>query len=256
MIDTGIVIHWESADEYIKVDFDDLEVLKEVRTTLEWWRNAEKFVCYNTHSSVKKLRDGTKELTLIYNQQENLHIDPDDACWGLSTIRELESRAVNGTAKWEDFNNKKYNGVVGWERVTGGLIKKSRKRNLTSAFQREQAKFRSALLASDRERCVLTGEKTLDALEAAHIISVKDGGNEVLENGILLRADLHRLYDAGKFLIDPSSGKIVKIKDLSQSYRRLLSFACVAPQILNRVQPALDHQWCHVSGTTKARKSP
>ena len=44
---------------------------------------------------------------------------------------------------------------------------------------------------------------------------VKDGGNEVLSIGILLRADLHRLYDADppEFTIYPDTGDVSTSND-------------------------------------------
>ena len=82
----------------------------------------------------------------------------------------------------------------GWKneqiKVTG-----NRRKVTTEQFQRDQEKFRKLLLAKD-QCCAVTDEKFPVVLEAAHIVSVKDGGQDVLSNGILLRADLHRLYDA------------------------------------------------------------
>ena len=43
----------------------------------------------------------------------------------------------------------------------------------------------------------MTGEKTLPILDAAHIKAYGDGGEHVLSNGILLRTDIHRLFDLG-----------------------------------------------------------
>ena len=43
----------------------------------------------------------------------------------------------------------------------------------------------------------MTGEKTLPVLEAAHIRPYKYDGPHALGNGLLLRSDLHKLFDAG-----------------------------------------------------------
>ena len=75
-----------------------------------------------------------------------------------------------------------------------------------------KAIFRSLIINSDDEKCVISGENTEKALEAAHIIRAADGGAETRKNGITLRADIHRLYDAKMFFIHPKSGK-PKIND-------------------------------------------
>lgn len=51
-------------------------------------------------------------------------------------------------------------------------------------------------------RCAVTGEKTLPALDAAHIKPYADGGEHEAKNGLLLRRDLHSLFDAGYVTVD------------------------------------------------------
>jgi|HubBroStandDraft_6_1064221.scaffolds.fasta_scaffold1813619_1 hypothetical protein len=51
-----------------------------------------------------------------------------------------------------------------------------------------------------RRRCVVTHERTLPALEAAHIRPYGEGGEHEPSNGLLLRRDLHSLFDAGYVL--------------------------------------------------------
>ena len=53
-------------------------------------------------------------------------------------------------------------------------------------------------------KCAVTGEKTLPALEAAHIRPYGAGGRHELENGLLLRRDIHRLFDTGYVTITPN----------------------------------------------------
>ncbi len=48
-----------------------------------------------------------------------------------------------------------------------------------------------------RRRCAVTGERTLPVLEAAHVKPYAEGGTHELTNGILLRSDLHTLFDRG-----------------------------------------------------------
>jgi putative restriction endonuclease len=46
-------------------------------------------------------------------------------------------------------------------------------------------------------RCSATGERTLPVLEASHIRPFAKEGPNLVRNGLLLRSDLHTLYDQG-----------------------------------------------------------
>ena len=60
----------------------------------------------------------------------------------------------------------------------------------------EQKEMRNRLI-SMYGACQLTGVKALEALEACHIVPVKNGGDDTLSNSLLLRRDLHTLFDSG-----------------------------------------------------------
>lgn len=66
-----------------------------------------------------------------------------------------------------------------------------------------QSSFRVLVTEAYKRRCAITGESTLVALEAAHIVPfAKEGGHDV-RNGLLLRADFHRLFDVGLVSVSP-----------------------------------------------------
>lgn len=71
----------------------------------------------------------------------------------------------------------------------------------------EQPQFRRKLLAAD-PTCFLTECAAAQALEAAHVLPFAEGGKCKVENGILLRADLHRLFDLGFLAFNPRTGKL------------------------------------------------
>lgn len=60
-----------------------------------------------------------------------------------------------------------------------------------------QGSFRIAVLDSFGRRCAVTGERTLPILDAAHIQPWNEGGDHAPGNGLLLRTDIHRLFDLG-----------------------------------------------------------
>jgi len=65
-----------------------------------------------------------------------------------------------------------------------------------------QGHFKRAVAAAYRQRCAVTASATFPSLEAAHIRPFADGGEHSVSNGLLLRGDVHRLYDLGYLSID------------------------------------------------------
>jgi len=66
-----------------------------------------------------------------------------------------------------------------------------------------QGAFRVLVTDTYRRRCAVTGERTLPALEAAHIRPYSEGGEHAIPNGLLLRRDLHSLFDTGYVTVTP-----------------------------------------------------
>jgi putative restriction endonuclease len=60
-----------------------------------------------------------------------------------------------------------------------------------------QGAFRIMVTDAYHRRCAISGERTLPVLEAAHIKPVAKQGPHNLQNGLLLRSDLHILLDEG-----------------------------------------------------------
>ena len=60
-----------------------------------------------------------------------------------------------------------------------------------------QGTFRIAVTDAYERACAVTGEHSLPALEAAHIRAYTSSGPHEVRNGLLLRADFHRLFDQG-----------------------------------------------------------
>lgn len=66
-----------------------------------------------------------------------------------------------------------------------------------------QGAFRILVTDIYNRRCAITHERTLPALEAAHIRPYGDGGAHEAQNGLLLRRDIHSLFDAGYVTVTP-----------------------------------------------------
>lgn len=111
-----------------------------------------------------------------------------------------------------------------------------------------QGAFRILVTDLYHRRCAVTGERTLPALEAAHIRPYHEGGEHAAENGVLLRSDLHRLFDAGYVTITPEyrfevSRRIRDEFENGRDYYRLHGVAVQVPTRADQQPSATFLQW-------------
>ena len=88
--------------------------------------------------------------------------------------------------------------------------------------RRGQQTFRAALLAGYGSRCLVTGCDAEAALEAAHIIPYSESFQNDPRNGLLLRGDIHTLFDLGLISVRPTT-LVIDLDDslLDTSYGKL-----------------------------------
>lgn len=63
--------------------------------------------------------------------------------------------------------------------------------------------FRASLLAAYGGACAITNEHSVPVLDAAHIRPYGEDGPDRVTNGLLVRTDLHRLFDDGYVTVTP-----------------------------------------------------
>ncbi len=80
--------------------------------------------------------------------------------------------------------------------------------------RRGQSDFRRTLLTAYDGRCAITGRDGTQALEAAHICPYLGPDTNSPSNGLLLRADLHTLFDLGLITIEPETMSVVLASEL------------------------------------------
>lgn len=66
-----------------------------------------------------------------------------------------------------------------------------------------QGTFRVAVTEAYRRQCAITRERALPALEAAHIRPFAETTEHYIQHGLLLRSDVHRLFDKGYITVTP-----------------------------------------------------
>lgn len=76
---------------------------------------------------------------------------------------------------------------------------------VTVRVRRGQATFRQRLLAEYGGVCALSGPAPDAALDAAHLYSYAAVGRHYRHGGLLLRKDVHRLFDLGQLAVDPAT---------------------------------------------------
>lgn len=70
--------------------------------------------------------------------------------------------------------------------------------------RRGQPEFRKQLLAAFQGKCCVTGSEVIGVLEAAHIVPFSEKPDYSVTNGLLLRSDIHTLFDLDILRITPS----------------------------------------------------
>ena len=80
-----------------------------------------------------------------------------------------------------------------------------------------QPKFRKALLTAYGGRCAFTGDAVSWVLDAAHIVPYFGPKTNHVTNGLLLRSDVHTLFDLGLISVEPKSRKLRVAKRLTKT---------------------------------------
>ena len=248
----GIIVEWDPkktdpGTEYIDdIDLDNLEDCPVQMQTNFWNPDGDggEFIRWNIEVWVERPADDRTVLVVKYDEEQNpeITLDPREGYWGKNRII-----VVPGQDRGDYCWTPKYGKVVESEGTEYGWKKKELRepRNRRRSTQQiRDERFRPQIIARD-QKCVITGETTKAALDAAHIIPAAKNGNEIPENGIVLRADIHRLYDAGMFIIHPETGKPVNINpELPETYTQLLEESeGLLPETLERVSAALWEIW-------------
>ncbi|MBM7843158.1 HNH endonuclease [Herpetosiphon giganteus] len=113
-------------------------------------------------------------------------------------------------------------------------LRKKAIKNIT--IRQGQPEFRKKLIEVFDGKCVITECKFLPILEAAHILPYKGIHTNILSNGLLLRSDIHNLFDQGYIYIDYESLKVhIAIELYKSEYNQMHQFQVIDP-IRNRVR--------------------
>ncbi len=115
----------------------------------------------------------------------------------------LYSQNQNTETLETDLTANDPNPVYGQEYLTRGRI--------------GQGAFRILVTSAYNKSCAISGEKTLPVLEAGHIKPFSKSGPNIISNGILLRADLHILFDKGYITVNTDK-KVEVSRKIKEEY--------------------------------------
>ncbi len=217
-----ITLNWDQAEERIRLDYDAEGKCTAAKST-EYWVGREGMVEFNVRFSREMVEKERYSIELEYLKQDNADLDAATkraVHWGKMRLAfSLKSgKAVleKDDVQWiGDGENGPPNRARIRQEIPAEL------KTTAIKVRKQQWRFKRELVRLQKDAsCAISGETMKALLDAAHIIAVADGGSDEVENGLLLRADIHRLFDAGIFEINlDGSLKMKHSGKLSKSYR-------------------------------------
>lgn len=129
---------------------------------------------------------------------------PSDWAPNIVQGKTYDSASDEGRAIWESVRTRMTGRRVAESELPAGADDRARfGAEYLTRGRLGQGAFRVLVTDAYERRCAVTGERTLPVLEAAHIKPYALNGPHQVSNGILLRSDLHRLFDLGYITITP-----------------------------------------------------
>lgn len=241
MKSSEICVHWPHADEYIGINTDSLVGHAQVTGTREFLRESDQIIDLTPDCKIRDDGDGGATFVLTYRKEKHPELREPifQFLWGTSTIK-IAPGQVAGIVRWESSEIDDDSGPADWTKVLE-VVGKRFEYEAAGRLLKRQREFKKKLLRTSQV-CAITGEKTINVLDAAHIVPSADGGPETLENGLLLRTDIHRLWDDGFFDID-ANGEIHIVRELSCEYVERLKGCRISRVTLERTRAALKIRW-------------
>jgi len=166
-------------------------------------------------STEKKLRSEIPSLALHIdkNTKTSTGILPFDPSWGPGLNITAQVDNLDAYAKLAKSVEGETLSTFDPKNIADG-----RKKTLAEVVRRQgQSSFRKKLLAAYEGRCAISGSPIEVVLEAAHITPYRGPETNHPSNGILLRADLHTLFDLGLITIDSNQVTVIISSKLNKT---------------------------------------
>jgi hypothetical protein len=118
--------------------------------------------------------------------------------------------------------------------------------------RRGQPDFRNRLIAAYGRICAVTGCDAVAALEAAHIMPYCGPQSNHVANGLLLRADIHTLFDLDLLGIEPETRTVSVAPSIEKSCYGQLQGCTIRTPVVAKAAPdrkALAERWRRFAAT-------
>ena len=142
---------------------------------------------------------------IFFKKEDWVEVPPD---WSKSIVqgKSYETDSFIGKTLWNKIENllERYLQPVSETEYDNQLIHEPQPlygKSILTKIRLGQGAFRVLVTDAYTRRCSITGERTLPVLEAAHIKPFSVAGPNAISNGLLLRSDVHKLFDAGYLTI-------------------------------------------------------
>ncbi len=141
-------------------------------------------------------RKGLKGASKIDREVWNAFYDPENGILRADELATEVVRLLNSS------------GIGAWAHLNGEVVPlpgndPEELQTFAARVRRGQPKFRAGLEVRYEGKCAVTGHGPTEVLEAVHILDHAATGLNEWDNGLLLRADLHHLFDRGLMRVHP-----------------------------------------------------
>ncbi|MFZ4604334.1 MAG: HNH endonuclease [Caulobacterales bacterium] len=172
---------------------------------------------------------------------------PQPASWAANTVtfKTYSTADGDGRALWDSVQDR-----LEGARFPAGVAERKERFGAPQLIKPRLGQGAFTLVVADayERRCAVSRERTLPALEAAHIRPYADGGDHEPSNGLLLRRDIHSLFDAGYVTVTPElrfevSSRIREEFENGRHYYDLQGAEVFAPSTVGRRPDAAALRW-------------
>jgi hypothetical protein len=202
---------------------------------------APRFKCYKCKAEFPQpeVREELVTTYCSYHEVGYVHLP---GCLAGSELRSLcvhpQSQLSLRPLRWHDFRVAVHGAYRG-QPLRGVEFRAARlhggHQDRTVRVRIGQANFRRALLSRFGPVCAFTGQAPLSTLEAGHFYSYAAVGEHHEHGGVLLRRDVHKLFDTGELAVHPTDCVI----DVRPTLAEYPAYASLAGQPLRvKLEPA------------------
>lgn len=160
---------------------------------------------------------------IFFSKDEWIEVPSD---WSKSIVqgKSYDTESMIGNSLWSKVEKliEKYISKSNSEGAKSQLVLEESKEprygnNVLTKIRLGQGAFRVLVTDAYNRRCSITGERTLPVLDAAHIKPYAESGPNFISNGLLLRSDMHKLFDTGYITIT-SDYKVEVSKRIAEEF--------------------------------------